>query len=397
MEEIKLFDKIERFCYKTFYFTSPTFHHYINGEKNTKRIIIIMLIKSTALLIFIRFGLSLSFNTPFILWLTSDANQVLGNRFIISSILCFGALVADLMIGLLLQYKQITGNLYIINHLFQIKKHQNDKNLNTIFAQKFARQLKLISKFLDYPSLFTIVMNASFIFCLPPIVAYLDINSEIQYSVWSIIFWTIITIICLFDFYTVVFNSFKVLYLSTIYVKYQFQEVDQLIRQSIEAENFRRLFYGLKQHNTICLSMVKLNQIIKFIILLLYKFAKPILNLLIYILFASDSLMLTRIYALVIFLIVFSAIFFFNLICTSVTTAAHKPLKTIYKSIKSDKIPIVLRFKIMSFAEKLRDSTIGFYCYDLFPMNNHEFYQYLCGWAYNYFLIINLLKKTGMI
>ena len=35
------------------------------------------------------------------------------------------------------------------------------------------------------------------------------------------------------------------------------------------------------------------------------------------------------------------------------------------------------RWKLLAFIEKLSGRPIGFYCYDLFPMNNYEFYKCL--------------------
>ena len=49
------------------------------------------------------------------------------------------------------------------------------------------------------------------------------------------------------------------------------------------------------------------------------------------------------------------------------------------------------RLKLLSFIEKLSGREIGFYCYDLFPMNNYEFYQYLYICGSNYFLFLSLI------
>ena len=76
--------------------------------------------------------------------------------------------------------------------------------------------------------------------------------------------------------------------------------------------------------------------------------------------------------------------------CLWVSKSAHKSYPLLYTYINKVKTPLFLRFKLISFVEKLSGHPIGLYCYDLFPMNNFEFYQfvYICG--ANYFLIMSM-------
>ena len=393
------FKRLENFSSKSFVLIYPSFQHYIDGRRDNRRIAIALFIKFTALLTTIRFGISLIVGTPYILRLTSDANHVLGNRLIISSVLCFGSFICDIMIGLFIEMRlEIKGKYYVLNYLSDIKNRVNSNQLNSTFAKKYFKQLNFITKLLSINSLCLVSFGASLVFCLPPIIAYFDTNSEIKYSLISILFWNSITMIWLFDFYAVIFSTFQLFYLSVIYIKYQFLEVEQQMIESIVGQDFMALQKSLVRHNSICVSTAKLNQVNKNLILVLYKFAKPALNLLIYVSFAPDSSFITRIASITIFSIIFIVIFVMNLMSGSVSSAAHKPLKGVYKVFKSENLmPIEFRMKFMGFIEKLKESTIGFYCYDFFPMNNYEFYQYLCGWAYNYFLIMNVLRDYNFI
>ena len=53
------------------------------------------------------------------------------------------------------------------------------------------------------------------------------------------------------------------------------------------------------------------------------------------------------------------------------------------------------QFKLVTLLEKMTDREICYYCYDMFPMNNYEFYQYLSITGLNYFLIVDLVSKTN--
>ena len=129
----------------------------------------------------------------------------------------------------------------------------------------------------------------------------------------------------------------------------------------------------------------------------LYSFAKPVLTLLIYVSTAPDTPLATRLPISVVCMACFCVMFALNLICAAVTSAAHRPRKVLYKALMDVSIPLQFRLKIYSFLEHTTDRHIGFWCYDLFPMNNYEFYQYVCSWAYQYFLTITLLKNSHLI
>ena len=76
-----------------------------------------------------------------------------------------------------------------------------------------------------------------------------------------------------------------------------------------------------------------------------------------------------------------------------VSRAAHQSYPLINSiSVKhKNKLSIRDTFKVMSFIEKLSGPVIGFYCYQLFPMNSYEFYEYVVNAIKMYLLIIEFL------
>ena len=85
-----------------------------------------------------------------------------------------------------------------------------------------------------------------------------------------------------------------------------------------------------------------------------------------------------------------SVVFLINITSTWVGSAAHMSYSKMYSIMNDNRCPAITRLKIMSFIERLSGPEIGMYCYDLFAMNNWEFYQFLYLFGSNYFLIMSL-------
>ena len=393
----KALRKIENFAINTFFITSKSFHDYTLGIRQTKRIIISLLIRSAAFLTIIRFGISLVFKSPYILWLTSNANHILGNRFIISAIIFCGSLLCNMLLGVFLIYNfEFRGNLFLIEFFFEVNQ-KLENELNIKFAQKFRNQMRYASILTSYPLLWIFSGGSAIIFSSPPFIAYFFMNECNEYSLLISGFWTIIFIIGLFDFYAVLFNAFNLYYLSVTHIKYQFMEVNQEISSSIKTKNYSKLLRAIKRHNQVCISTEKLNDSLKYGVFLMYKLTKPAMNLCIYGMMAQDFLVVTRICCLMIFLILFILMFLLNIMCVLVSSYAKRPLKTINNCFLSPRMSTKIRLKVMGFAEKLSQTHIGFYCLDLFPMNNKEFYEYVSDWGFSYLLFLDLLKSSAII
>ena len=73
-----------------------------------------------------------------------------------------------------------------------------------------------------------------------------------------------------------------------------------------------------------------------------------------------------------------------------VNKGAHKSYPVLFSHLTQRYMPLWLRIKLMAFIERKSGPDIGFYCYDLFPMINYEFYQYIYICGQNYLRIICL-------
>ena len=94
----------------------------------------------------------------------------------------------------------------------------------------------------------------------------------------------------------------------------------------------------------------------------------------------------------------------FNLVCmyliaitmtrltANIAKSAKAPREIIFSYLSRTQLKFTSkqRLRLMSFVEHLSEREIGFYCYDLFPVNSYEFYEYLYNAGVNYFLIMSL-------
>ena len=92
------------------------------------------------------------------------------------------------------------------------------------------------------------------------------------------------------------------------------------------------------------------------------------------------------------FILVYTLIFGLIFLNSQITRSAHSTRKYFYGYLNSTSLPIKRRMKIMAFMEKLCGPDIGFYCWDWFPLNFFEFYQYCAFCASFYMMVVGFLS-----
>ena len=91
------------------------------------------------------------------------------------------------------------------------------------------------------------------------------------------------------DFYSLVLGVFRLWCLPLIYLKYEFTQINHDINLAISTHEYRLFVDSFNKHNELCIKTAKLNEQLKYLIMVIYKFVKPALNLLVYTSMASDS------------------------------------------------------------------------------------------------------------
>ena len=108
----------------------------------------------------------------------------------------------------------------------------------------------------------------------------------------------------------------------------------------------------------------------------------------------KESTIIGKIGAVFVGVISLTIIIILNKMSTWISTTAHHSYDKLYflSNDKRIRMSFRQRWKLLSFIEKLSGHTIGFYCYDLFPMTSERFFQYLYVAGANYFLIMNIFQ-----
>ena len=152
---------------------------------------------------------------------------------------------------------------------------------------------------------------------------------------------------------------------------------------------------AIEEHNTISILAEELNQFLKYLIFLLYYFATPTLMILAYLTHANGTVLFARFIASFVFILIFSIVSAVSLFSSMISQSAEKPRKYLFKYLAQrifiKSITLQNRLKVMAFVEKLGEADIGFYCWDVFPMNYYYFYKYVANCAIIYFLILGLI------
>ena len=268
-----------------------------------------------------------------------------------------------------------------------IKNEHPDFVLKDKYRKKFCIQLKILTKYLLKPVYYPIVLITSITLSIPPLIEYF------YNGIFITIFWNICFIITMASFFGIALTAFQAFYFSLFYLKYKFQQINDQIEDCLKNRNTFLLLKTVVKHNSISDMTKKLNLKTKYriILFILYFMVRPAVNVLIYLTQLSETHLMAKIAATSVAVFGVCILFTLNYFCASLIRFAHQSYNILYAFLIKNRVTIKQQLKILSLIEKLSGRDIGFYCYDLFPLNNYEFYEFVSGWAKNYFLILDLI------
>jgi len=205
-------------------------------------------------------------------------------------------------------------------------------------------------------------------------------------TIWFFTFWATILASSIILFGSV--GWFLVCY----YLKHKYLEIYRKIALSVKYDNKRLLMAAIVEHNYWEIQTKRLNQFFGAITFIVYFIETIPMQLILYIAHHPDTLFEHRIIAAIIVLTACSMVVYTNVMSTWIINAAHKPLPVLssYMSSRRRVLSVRDRLRVQAFIERLCGPAIGYYCYDLFPMNGYEFAQYLLISGANYLLIISM-------
>ena len=386
------FNNLERFLVKYYVIASTSFHNYQKGRVSVRRQRVIRLMRLFSLMTAIRYLSSALVDTEFVsIILMADPHYLLGHKRLNSFMLSTAIIIANLSLGGVHYVLESKGQLTVISFFYKIAQNKSQTyRLNRYNYRKFCLKKNLLTKYALNSAMFLpmIAINIIYFYGLTAI-AYFD--SSKNFSLISIIFWNFCQLIWLIDLFGIAMGGFAYYYISTLFLKYQFRQLDEQIRQLVTNRDITGLWYAIRYHNQLSVSTHHLNITFKFLLFILYFFAKVPLNGLLYISNAPDTHISARIIMAILLLVCFGILLNVSLMSALVSKWAHN-CRPVISGLMTTELPLRFRLKLMDFIERLSGHWIGFYCYDMFAINNYVFFGYIMSWISNYFLIIQLIN-----
>ena len=374
IDESNAIIKVEKFCKRYLILSSNSFEDYINGNQTKVRIVWKMFSIIILILFSLRcFALFLS-NHKLVQFITCDFNYKLGNPQLISLTMWVGSTTA-LAAALHLNYEEWNKSAEIINFLQSLKTKSLNIKLNARNQRRFGLRVNLMTEYMINVFHKSVSFFVVFVFTLALIIVYID--SETKYSLFIFIFWSIVTILLPIYFYSMA--TFEIInwYLSTLFLKYKFTEILELIERSVKTGDKRLLMNSIHIHNSVEVLTHSLNKYFKELIFIVYYMATPSGQLICYVSHEKSTVFVVRILAAFLFVVIFSLFLLMNLLSANVIHSAHKSYPLLYTFMIENKLKIRDQLRVEAFIEHLSGPRIGFYCLNMFPMNNYEFYKYI--------------------
>ena len=385
-------DKIENFDRVNYITICNNFEEYVSGVQRRSRIKIVWMTRIATFISALRFYLSIFLrNSPVHLYLM-DISPLLGHPIMIP--LAVGIVsLAILAIGLTVIYQEQTHTTHLLELFYLINRGLIRYPLKVTNFRKYAIRINLVTDFVFkefYISLVVFVFGMTFVVTLNTL-----INNEFDFLLLvSFIFFNFIFLIHSIQCFGYVWVGFTMWFMSTLYLKYKFNEINEKIELSLKYSNINLLMNAIHEHNYVEIMTKKFNHFFRMITFIIYYIATIGFQIFLFAVHYKDSTFLGRFFTAFIFGSCFWAVVLMNVMSISVSNASKRPYSKLYSFYKRNEFRIIFRqrWKILSFVEKLSGPEIGYYCYDLFPMNNWEFYQYLYIAGSNYILIMNLFN-----
>ena len=215
------------------------------------------------------------------------------------------------------------------------------------------------------------------------------LNNDFHFTLTSIIFFNfslIFFIIQLFGYFSL---SVTICVFFVLYLRYKFREINNRFLLCLRFKNFSHLQI-IAEHNQICKLTHDINQLVKLFLFVLYYLVSPTYMTAIKLGEHAHLTLIAKFGNTILIGVLFGGTFTTNLMSSLISKASTLPLKYLHRYMAENNLPLNQRLKTMEMIERLCGPDIGFYCYDLFPMNSYEFYKFVANCFLNYILIKTL-------
>ena len=127
-------------------------------------------------------------------------------------------------------------------------KNKSIPQLNVLNARRLNMRANLMARYLTIYGFWPMIIIVMIMFTLASIVAYL--NPESGFYLMGILFWSTIFLALLIQLFAFLCLGIVAAILSTLYLKYRFQEINDKIELSLKLESVVLLLNAITEHNT---------------------------------------------------------------------------------------------------------------------------------------------------
>ena len=234
--------KIENIFSRTSLISYHNFNDYRNQKRENRNIWPCIFGRLIMVVYCLKFIIPVVFNTEWAKWMTCEFCYIIGNPIIISTTLSFCIFIA-LILNIYILYEEWNQSLYVLDFMDEIKNNSLDLKLSPKNQRKFCLKINLLIDCIINIVFPLLVIFVSFMFISSLIIAYMDPNTG--YSLIMTIFWSVITIVWSYYFYSVCVSIAIVLYLTTVFLKYKFNEINESFINSFKFRNKTYFFRTL--------------------------------------------------------------------------------------------------------------------------------------------------------
>ena len=385
--------KVEQFSCKYYVLLSDNFNDYIDRITLKKRVFAVV-IQRTILLIFIfRYLICAVVDEPWTRTMLGNANHLLGSSRIVSGFLCITGTLVLAIVGII-NIKEVNGTHHMIAVLRAIKTKTIRNRVNAKNSKKYGLISNLLADILLNRMFLPLFIIFFVVLSVPSILAYVEDDLPLL----IVLLWLIPNLSFSFQLFSIIFAGTLFWFLSMTYTKMQFSEInDQLSKatKNVNQVDMQILMRCVIKHHQVTAQIYQLNDFMNGIMFNIYLLATPSLNLFLYLCLHPSTNSVARVIFINLTILLSTILFTLTYMCASVSKTAHKSRPLLYSLMakKSDLSPWH-RLKVQKFIAKLSGPDIGFYCLDIFVMNNYHLYDYCCKFAYSYLLIDQLINTN---
>ena len=390
---------------------------YVSGQRSNRRIVLLIVVRVLVLINALRFGLSAIINEVFIIFihifsklvlvhplkncifqewmrdLMCDPTYFAGEPRLMAFML-FSVHTTTFLVGSVLMTHELSHHVAMWDLFFSLKYKGVRYSLIGSNSKMFERKVALADRYL-LNVFMDLTINVTMISTMViQIVMYFDESTN--YNLFVMLAFLTTQPIVVYHTVGIFWVNIMFWYTTSLYLGFKFNEIYNRMYLSVKSIQNRMSYLilrnALTEHVHFENLTKRLNHTFRVIVFISYYFFTPGGLAAAYGAHHMDTLIYMRYVLAFNLMSMYLIAIMMCRLTTNIAKSAESPRQIIYSYLIRTQLKFTSkqRLRLMSFVEHLSEREIGFYCYDLFPVNNNELYEYLYNTGLNYFLIMSL-------